>query len=1094
MLFVGSERRTAADSCFVELRFDNDGEDADSMWGKQSKIIVRRELHRDGRQEYSVNGDSVRRRDVVDLFRGTGVSPRAYGVIEQGMITRVADSSPEELRGFLEEAAGVSHYKERKRECEQRLQSGRENLEQVAVILGGMQKRAGGLQRQARKARRYRDLTEKINALDALLIAGKRSAAEAKLATLRKTLAELEEKTNAARSKLDGLKTAGDENRERHNTAQNEADAAQQTLAEARAGVAAAERDLQNAESGRQAAQQRLGDSEKELSALTAQTTALADEEKLLEQREAAAQKTLDDGGAAAKQQAEQQQTTLDTRRQKQTALEEAREKLAEITRTLESRKVRRQMLAERLTSLRGRINETEKNMAASAADDIGEEEEPKDDEAQVADCRALLADKQRQNAALAEKAESIQTVVRTAETALAALTAEINTLQTMLKEDGWAEREMPRLAETLQVDAGDWARALDAALGAYAAAAVVEDIDAFVDDAGAPPPAAALVEIGRGADKPAEEEEHPPHPSAGLPSLLSALTLSEKNKKNFAVWLRGWYAAETEAQAAAARRNLRVGEYIVTRSGGVYGAASLLSPGADARGGYNWEQRMRDLSAAKQEKENDLSTAQSERQAALAAVQAAAAQADDAAAALEAARQRLADRRIEWNRRREQRLALQARRREFAELLEVMRGEHDELSETEKTLAEQFAATNAECETAQGAFAAAQTALAAAEEALQESARRVAEDEEKRREVEMQLAEMKQQRRDIALRLRDVDARRRGLEERVAAHRRELSAADKSALREARDAKQKHLDEVATALSACQENLRAADAQNIALEKERETARGELEKSQQQAGEERLNEREMTLTAAHCAEALEELALTEAQLAELQTAHENETEEQWKADMESMRAKREQLGAINFTAADELEECERTIAEQEAQKNDVETAINELYNAIQRIDRETQTKMRMIFDGVNQHFAPLFRRLFGGGEARLDMTGTGILDAVFELKVRPPGKRLIPIKMLSGGEKAAAALAFVFSILQLNPPPFCVLDEVDAPLDDRRAERFSEILKDVALTVQCLVVTHNKGTISTMPRLIGVTQEEPGVSKVVSVTMDENK
>ena len=1090
VLFGGSAKRESADWCNVELHFDNSDSSAPTMWNAYSQIVVKRELARDGRQGYQINGNPMRRRDVVDLFRGTGVAPRAYGVIEQGMITHIADSSPDELRSFMEEAAGVSHYKERRKESERRLQASRDNLEQLVLVLDGLAKRAASLKRQAEKARKYKLLSDEINTLDALIIAAERGEAKAKLAEQQKKIGLLTDQVSVYQKKLQDVKAAEIANKSGWAKAQTDADEKQQLLSAAQTALVSVERDLQNASAGKETTRKKLSHGHNALEDLVGQINEKETAIAALSKQVVSIESNISDGTAAVDHYASELTKLQQDKSEKQEKLELAREKLSLAKQQLEAQALRQQMLEENLQALDKRINDANAALV-EIAESAFTPSDLSDSEAAVAEKEKLLNAKKAEQDSLLTELASEEKTVRGLENDMAAVTTEINTLQMMLVGEGGDDQSeeektnAKRLAHLLQVEAKGWARALDAALGEYAGAVAVEDLAAFYAQNSAPAVGTAVVELQPVTDAPTVRLKD-------VPSLLSMLDLPPANRSILAGWLSGVYVADSDEEALFLRQRLQFGESVVTRDGKIFTARSLFVHG-ETRGGYNWEQRMRDLSKAQDDKQQELTAAGGRLLNIQKQISVANAQANEMLANFEAARQNLAEQQIEQSRLQERHYSNERRRQEIEKSIQTMRGEQEAVTRSQlehvQTL-QKLANTQSDM---QENFAKAQAAVETADGALEAQRKRIDDGEKQKRIWEQECADIAQQRAANSARLEDMRRRKNDLETNIHTWEAELSVAGERDLQNQVTARQQEVQVAETALADCRRQLQDYESKRTKLEEQAELLRTDAEKIQAEIADKRLMERELTITIDHCTDSLEEFSLSEDTLADMQNSRRGEVVGDWKAEIDNKRDKRERLGAINFAADSELRECEDRITESTAQKNDVETAVNELKATIQRIDSETKQRLQSMFDGVNREFSQMFIKLFGGGSAQLEMVGDtqSILESGFELRACPPGKRVFSVRMLSGGEKAAAAVAFIFAILRLNPPPFCILDEVDATLDDNRAARFANLLSEIAEDVQCLVITHNKGTIATIPKLVGVTQEEQGVSKIVTTTLD---
>ena len=1149
VLFNGGGGRAAADWCAVELAFANDDGRDLGMWGRAAQITARRELSRDGQSSFVINNTPVRRRDLVDFFRDAGVSARACGVVEQGMVAQVAESSPDRLRAFLEEAAGVARYKDRRRETERRLAHSRENLRQLETVIAEGEKRTEALKRQARAARRQRELTAAINEADALLIAGRRDAAAAELADKRRELQAADEKLVRSRDALEKHKADAARRRAALDEAARLVGEKQAAAASAAASAEAAERDAGRAGETRDNLKSRIAADRQALETLEADSLAGGEESRARDgeirnaetQRKQLAEEEIRLGEELADRETR--------RRELQLSADRARDALADIGQKAESDEVRRKMLSERAVAQRERAAEAEAALQSAEAEMKSTPAGSGESESQRAEDE--LKARAAEAASAAAALENARERVRTLQNAVAVLTAERDALLAVFPSGEWesatGESGPERLARVLKADAGKWSRALDAALGRFADARAVSDLDSFLENRGMPPAGSALVEIaGRGLNPRPERSTHagsgesdgsgdgesggfesggsgsdsgesgqgldgvgsfrsgvqPPtggmqplaggseplaggmQPPAGTVPLADKISAPPEGLAVLGKWLRGVWAAETDDDAKRIRRSLPPGEMVATPSGAAWMRDAVIASG-EARAGFEWESRVAELNRAISEKNAEAESAESDAKSAgdvSARAEAARVAADESAVA----------RRVEAGQAQERARALAARR-------ESLRAESEKAKQEESDIASEIAAIDSARQARESDRTAAESANAAAREKL-------AADEA---ELEKCRAALHQ----AALRRREADLRMEGAKRRLTELKKdaESRASRRGELRARLGRDAKHLDDLddselqrrlsetrsasvaaAAALEAQRKLQESAERENAAAEQARDAKFSEMESVQTTASDLRVAERELAIAADRLGDSLEELAVAPDRLAELRAEKPDATPEQLEAERDALRGKRDRLGAINFMADAELRERQEALEKNIAQRDDISAAAAELEGAMRRIDRETRSRLTAAFEGVNREFPGLFARMFGGGEARLELTGESALDGEFEIKARPPGKRQSPVRALSGGEKAAAALAFIIAVMRLNPPPFCLLDEVDAPLDDSRTERLAGILTDIGESVQCVVVTHNKGTMEAMGRLIGVTQEEPGVSRIVSVSVAE--
>ena len=1090
VLFKGGGGLPAAAICSVELRFVNDGGRDLGIWKECAEIVVRRQFDSEGASSYSINGQGARRRDVADLFHGTGVSSRAYGVVEQGMIGHLVDASPEQLRAFLEEAADVSRYRERRRESERRLARSRDNLARISELARESEKRLAALRRQSRAAQRHLECTRRINERHAILLSRRLAAADARLRARAAEIDESQKAAEAARARGAQAEAAAAKARKDEAAAAEAAARAREVLAQSAEKRTAGRRELDFIDETRarfarqsQSDREELAAAEKEAQAgaTTKETIAAADESA--RQKRAQADKDLQ-GASAAQTAAQTAQTAA------QTAAEAAREELSKIEREIEREKTRAQLRGEEAARLQSEIE------AAAAALARAPEEESDDGERERLETRRREAEEAEEKTRVAAGAlaaarqahDENEREARAAADAEKAAAAKREGL-TALARDGrgekWPRDESssapPRLAEATRLRAGKWARALDASLGRRATAVVVDSLEEVLQKHGRPPPGTALIEL------PPAENNSPAQNEAPADSLLAALQaenaspLPPRAQATLARWLSGVRAVADDEAAQGLRAGLGANEAAATANGDLYFADGAFFYGETA-GGYAWEARLEAadseiaalaatrarLESLREQSGLDLTRREADNALAAKAAEEARAAAREAAA-LDGAAQK---RREAARRLGEERQAALAELRRRLESCEAERRE-----------------AGANLERGQDAAARARDKREQAKARLQERAESL---QDKRgeslraaatkAEAERELAEQKRRGDELRARGDELRARIERLRARIERTEREAAGLDAARLEEEAQKNEDRLAQNRAHSEAAEAALRDARARTQEWETARGGAHRDAEAAQSALAERRVAAQAEKMERARAADALDEIGI-EAQADDAQV-----DDAAIESEIEELRAKRERLGAINFAAAEEIEEANRQSEALAAQIADIEAAVVALQESIVDLNRETRGRLREVFTGVNREFDSLFKQMFGGGAAKIEIDGDSVLESALSIRARPPGKRELPMRSLSGGERAACALSLIFAIFRLNPPPFCLLDEVDAALDDSRALLFSRLLKTMAQSTQIVVVSHNKITIENADTLLGVTQEEKGVSKVVAV------
>ncbi|HEU4460634.1 MAG TPA: chromosome segregation protein SMC [Methylibium sp.] len=1113
VIFNGSGQRKPAGRASVELVFDNSAARAGGAWNQFTEIAVKRVLTRDGSSSYYINNQAVRRRDVQDVFLGTGLGPRAYAIIGQGTISRIIESKPEELRLFLEEAAGVSKYKERRRETENRLKDTRENLQRVDDILRELNANLEKLEKQAEVASRYRGLQEQGTTKLHQLWFLKHRDASAEHERVRLAAIEAGNALEARVAELRHVEAELETLRQQHYDAGDTLHAAQGLLAEAATEVSRLEERIRYVVEGRERAEARLaaiaaqnddwsrrrGEAEAERADLDGRI-AEADEQAatLAAQAEDQSQAlpSIEEAVQAAQARSNEQRSKAQQVQQQIQLLAAESRGIDEQARSLHQRRERlaaeKQGLAApdeaRLASLRGRHAEREARQTELNArlEEAGEALPRLEDERRL-----------RQDEANAESARHAELSAR-----LDALRALQERVQAGGKLKPWlAKHGLDSLAglwTKLHIEPG-WEPALEAALRERLAALEIGRIEtARAFEADAPPTRLAFYTRSGGdhrhAPVPASAQQAPGNPQP-LPKLRSLLKPVGDVDLGALLddWLEGVYTAASLDEALAQRGRLGHGEVILTRAGhAVSGfAVSFYAPDSEQAG----------LLARAQEIESlvDQLRAQSliadGSRSALVRAEAAC---TDAQARLAGARREAGEGQTALH-------DLQVEVLRLGQLVEATGARRaqidDELAEIDaglEALQERRSVGEARFEELDMALADEQQKHAELEEAVIEAQRVLGQAREQQRRLEREAQEAQFASRSLAARqgelaraIETAVAQVEANEANAAQLREELArltdTAAQSGLQAALAVKlerEQALGAMRSGYDDLTARLRRADEQRLGFERSLDPLRERIGKLQ-------LEEQAAQLGGAQY---MEQLSAAGVDLVVLGQAVEAGGVKLQGLQGEIDRINREiaALGAVNLAALEELGAARERKGFLDAQSADLIDAMTTLEDAIKKIDLETRDLLKSTFDIVNEHFGRMFPELFGGGQARLVMTGDEILDAGVQVMAQPPGKKNSTIHLLSGGEKALTAIALVFAIFQLNPAPFCLLDEVDAPLDDANTDRYAKLVKQMSLGTQFLFISHNKIAMEMAGQLIGVTMQEQGVSRIVAVDMDE--
>ena len=1103
VIFNGSVHRKPAGRASVELVFDNSEGRVPGQWGVYAELSVRRVLTRDGNSSYYINGQQVRRRDIHDIFLGTGLGARGYAIIGQGMINRLIEAKPEELRVFLEEAAGVSRYKERRRETANRLADTRENLVRVEDILRELGTNLEKLEAQAEVAQRYRNLQQDGQLKQQLLwLLREQNAREERQ---RKAVAteEAQGKLEAAIATMRAGEAALESRRQAHYAASDAVHAAQGKLYETSALVSRLEAEIKHVSESRnrlQARRQQLQVQQQEWREQQQHCLQqLADLE--LERESAAARyeelqalvEEARDGLPEVEQSLRQAAAERDRLRVELARVEQSLALTAQAQRDADRQIQSLALRQERLEQERSGMEAPDPQLLERLAGDCAVMEE------QLEEAQAQLAELEDRLPGLEAQRRQAQTGAQDEAHKLAGLEARLaalSRLQADVQKQGalepWLERHgmagLRRLWQRLQVEAG-WETALESTLRERLAAIELRQLDqaaGLISDA--PPSRLALYQLPVAAP--------PPTPDLPVKPLANLLRIGDADLRSLLNdWLRGVYVCDDLAQALSMRAQLGAGHTLVVPEGHLVDRHGIRFYAADSE--------QAGMLARQQEIEHlqrDVKAQQLLADQARSAVQRAENDLQQVSQSLGPARtriteitRRLHDVQLEHTRLRQ--LAQQTGEREArlqAELAEIrmqteeLAGQRAEAEERFETLDEQLAEWQSRFAEAEIYGEALHEKAEAARQRLRDLERQAQEAQYAERSLQTRHADLvrskqlaeEQERRAIAdleglqgeLFELDAEAAQAGLQDAL-----EQRAISEEALAQAR----LELDNIAA-------GLRGADEERMKVERSLEPLRAQITEFQ-------LQEQAARLAVEQFAEQLDNARVDRSELRRVLSEQSEEWQRVGWLQSEVQRISRavDALGPVNLAALDELTAARERKGFLDDQHADLMAAIETLEDAIRKIDRESRQLLQDTFNAVNAHFGELFPQLFGGGEAKLIITGEDLLDAGVQVMAQPPGKRNSTIHLLSGGEKALTATALVFALFKLNPAPFCLLDEVDAPLDDANTERYAKLVSSMSGHTQFLFISHNKIAMQMAKQLVGVTMQEQGVSRIVAVDIE---
>ncbi len=1100
-MFNGSATRKPVGQASVELIFDNSDHTIGGQYAHYHEIAIRRQITRDAQSQYFLNGTKCRRRDIIDIFLGTGLGPRSYAIISQGTISRLIEAKPEELRVYLEEAAGISKYKERRRETENRIRHTRENLDRLNDLREELEKQLNHLQRQANAAERYKTLKQEERLYKAQLLALRWKQLHDQIKTLQNAINEQEVALEAAIAKQRELDATIENHRQQRIDANEHCNQIQKQFYDLGNEVTRLEQNITYLQERR--TQYQADAEQAEMAWQELQQTINSDQglsEELQQQL-----MTLDPEVIQANTQAEQSNEKLTAAQQAltdwQTQWDEFNHTAAQTSQQAEIEKTRIHQLEQRILNSQQRIDAITQELSTLDADALA-----KDINELTQHHQQITAEQQTAADQLAECIEKIQaqrdinqqhnTELRDAERKLQQQQGELTALEALqqiaLGKNNevvveWLQQHEldshPRLAQNLQVAAG-WEQAVEVILNHDIQAVCVDNIADLAND---------LQVIDSGTLTVVDQHVETPHSIVSnhdLPLLVDKIQASRPLQGLFAYV----YTAESLTQALAVYRSLAPHESIITKDGVWLGANWIkISRSQDDYSGVL--EREHELQTIKQHIEkltvevDELQTARKHDEERLFALEE---ERDEQITLVNQYRVKTSDTQAQLQVKQERADQIQQR---IATLSQELKEHQQTLNDLEQELTQardhwqaaltemQQHATVREELSAQKQTVT-QELVIIREQALadKDTAHAVA---LKVQGLRTQLDATRQNSQRLEQQVNNLQQRRQQLAE-------SLAKADEP-IEELKVSLEQQLNQrlqVETTLTAARNKLDAIEEQLRDHDKSRQEIIQAIDEQRDGVQQKRLQWQGLQVRRTTIQEQLQEAGH------ELQTIvdelPQEADEKTWEQQLEQITNRIQRLGAINLAAIDEYKtQAERKVY-LDKQHDDLIEALTTLENAIAKIDRETRARFKETYDTVNESFKTLFPQVFGGGSAYLELTGDDLLSTGVTVMAKPPGKRNSTIHLLSGGEKAMTAISLVFAIFQLNPAPFCMLDEVDAPLDDANITRYCNLVKEMSNKIQFIFISHNKLAIEMAQHLLGVTMHEPGVSRLVAVDVEE--
>ena len=1099
VIFNGSSSRKPVGKAFIELVFDNSDGSLGGQWASYAEISVKREVSRDGQSKYYLNGSRCRRRDITDIFMGTGLGPRSYAIIEQGTISRIIEAKPEELRVYLEEVAGISKYKERRRETETRIRHSKENLDRLNDLMEEIEKQLEKLDRQSKAAAKYKLLKEEERQVKAEHFALRWQELQQNLQQHHRHLSELENQLEALQAERTSAQTELEKQRLAHTEASDEFNQRQGAFYSVGSEIARIEeainniqerdkqltQDLENTNAQISQSQSHQQQDQSELTRVEQEWQQLMPEVSARQEAASKAQSTL------AQVQQEWDAFELNWQSHQQNQLENQR--LVDRTKSnieyLDKDLVQQQLRIERLQEELGSLQEQK------AHGDRGElvtqldllEDQKKVVQENLNHCQQKINQARESRTDVSQRLEQARSRLNELQGRQVALKA----LQEAALGRGEASSEWlqnqgiqdrTRLAEKIKVKKG-WEEAVALVLGQDAEAVCLADLNHIVEKI-------PHYDVSGG-----RLSFYFPQSSAHEVAIEANQLLSKvHDSAELASVLSGIYAVNNLDEAIELLPRLQAGQSVVTK-GGVWLGPNWLRLSHKGEDRRNIFEQQEELSELNQLVAEQISKVKQSEQAA-----------EHAHAELlgfETERDQLANELNEINRKATQDhsklSALVAKEEQIqARIDTVMR----EIAGCKEKLEEDTGQLEGQRGALEQQIADLEQVNQIHDELLGERQKLKERLEEKRRinsellaschELELRLQSYKQRQEALSQALTRIAEQLQGLIQQKTQIEHQIQE-NNAPLETQRESLQQQLQTragIEAELSAARADMESVNQEVTRLNQLQLELDTQIQTHREGLEAEKLASQELKIRATTIQE---QLAETGHQLETVIANLSEEAElEEWQDRLTKLELKIQRLGAINLAAIEEFEQTKERKLYLDKQHADLIEALETLESAIRKIDKETRTKFKDTYDKVNSSFQQLFPKLFGGGHAHLDMTGEDLLETGIAVMARPPGKRITNIHLLSGGEKALTAVSLVFALFELNPAPFCMLDEVDAPLDEANVGRFCDLVKERSAEVQFIFITHNKRTMQLGEQLTGVTMHEPGVSRLVSVDVEQ--
>lgn len=1100
VIFNGSSSRKPIGQASVELVFDNSDGTLGGEYARFSEIAIKRAVTRDGQSNYYINGQRARRKDITDIFLGTGLGPRSYAIIEQGMISRVIEAKPEDMRNFIEEAAGISKYKERRRETENRIKHTQDNLNRLNDIRLELEKQLENLEKQAVSARKYQELKQENKIIECELAAMSWQRLDKEIQLKESAIRDFATDIEKHYAAVSHLRAELEEVRENQNERNEHLNEVQRQYYSIGSEITKFEQNIENIAEQLKTLQESQIEEAKTLE--HAQVSLLQDKSKITTLEAQIAEwepitETLMHQIDNLSEHVDEQEMHLESWRDKNHQIQQSNHQItqaAEREKTniehLENQVQQSDVRYEKLKSELLTLQQVKNNFSIAS-----QESEFVNIQLKQTQLSEKLNEKRIQQSTLKNQLSDLKSNVKIKEKSRQKIKDELTTLQAIQavrlgKENqdmnAWMEEKglsaNQRLAEVIQVEPR-WQTAVETLLASQLDAVYLEQGTLFnyLND----------FETADGVGMVMQDEHQRTIESRSVLSKISNPNVISQGLKNQLNHI--WFVEDVQTGFELLSMHEHIS--VITEKGIWLGQGFIKIPVQKK------EKQTSILEMTQQIKLLSEEYAQMDEQ-----FQEMLKLIEQLEFSLHDLSQIISDETDELTNLKQKSFNLQSeikiKKNKIEQSQQRIIQIENEMSEIERSIQTANASISISREKLQSNL----DEMATINETMDDHANEKSSLEEIRLQLKQSLQSKKDEHHQLALTLQAAKSEFKALtqniqrfDEQILNSQERLKRIEQSicAVIEPESQIRENLEQALNRRLEAEELLHQARDDMHAGENKIKMIEATMQQEQDSIERIRIelekNKMDWQALKVHMETVLEKITQKEIDVQAVLNALSAEANEaEWQARVEKIERQIARLGAINLAAIEECSSAQERKGYLDQQYNDLTEALLTLDNAIKKIDKETKDRFKETFDKINTGFQSLFPRLFGGGESSIILTGDDMLNTGVTVMARPPGKKNASIQLLSGGEKALTAVAFVFSIFLLNPAPFCLLDEVDAPLDDNNVVRFCRLVKEMSENVQFIFISHNKIAIAMGQQLHGVTMREAGVSRLVSVDVDE--